>query len=106
MHPPRPDRPSYLLVQELPSILFNVALVQVCGQTHEANFRKAEVGEFDVPHGCNQQAGNPEKQKAGLISRFSKSASCSISPFSISAQGLLGDRGKVASPERQAVVKE
>lgn len=60
--------PPYLLVQELPGILFNVALIQVCCQTHEANFRKAKVGELDVPHGCDQEAGKPEKQKDGVIS--------------------------------------
>lgn len=52
----------YLLVQELPGILFNVTLVQVCCQTHEANFRKAKVSELDVPHGRNQEARKPEKR--------------------------------------------
>lgn len=58
----------YLLVQELPGILFNVALIQVCCQAHEANFRKAKVSKLDVPHGCNQEAGKPEKQKYRVIS--------------------------------------
>lgn len=58
----------YLLVQELPGILFNVTLIQVCCQTHEANFRKAKVSELDVPHGRNQEARKPEKQKDGVIS--------------------------------------
>ena len=100
------NHPSYyLLVQELPSILFNVALVQVCGQTHEANFRKAKVSELDVPHGCNQQAGKPEKQKFEVISWSSKIADfsiCSIFPL----RRLLWDISRVASSGRQAAVKE
>lgn len=74
----------YLLVQELPGILFNVALVQVCCQAHEANFRKAKVSKLDVPHGCNQEAGKSETQKYGVISWFSKSAdfsTCQIFPL-------------------------
>lgn len=72
----------YLLVQELPGILFNVALIQVCCQTHETNFRKTEVSELDVPHGCDQEAGEPEKQKDRLFLGFPRVSTLVSAKFS------------------------
>lgn len=46
---------SYLFVQELTSVLLDVALVQVCGEAHETHLREAEVRQFNVSHRRNQQ---------------------------------------------------
>lgn len=97
----------YLLVQELPGILFNVALIQVCCQAHQANFRKAKVSKLDVPHGCYQEAGKSETRKYGVISWFSKSADfnrCQIFPLRLLQSSC--DLSRVASAGRQAAVKE
>lgn len=93
----------YLLVQELPGILFNVALVQVCCQTHEANFRKAKISELDMPHGCNQEAGKPERQRMELFPRFLKVLTLLCAHFPAQAsKGLLWD-SRVASVRRQGL---
>lgn len=47
---------SYLFIQELPSVLLYVPLIQVCGQTHQTHLREAEVCELDVTHWGNQEA--------------------------------------------------
>lgn len=46
---------SYLFVQELTSVLLDVALIQVCGEAHETHLREAEISQFNVPHRRNQQ---------------------------------------------------
>lgn len=48
----------YLLIQELPSVLLYVPLIQVCGQTHQTHLREAEVCELYVTHRGNQEAEN------------------------------------------------
>lgn len=55
---------THLLVQELPGILLNVALIQVCGQAHEAYLGQPKVSQFDVTHGCYQEAGDDETNPA------------------------------------------
>ncbi len=40
----------YLFIQELPRVLLDVSLVQVCGETHETHFRQTEISEFNVTH--------------------------------------------------------
>lgn len=46
---------SYLFVQELTSVLLDVALVQVCSEAHKTHLREAEVGQLNVSHRRNQQ---------------------------------------------------
>lgn len=45
----------YLFIQELPGVLLDVSLVQVCGETHETHFRQTEISEFNVTHGRDEQ---------------------------------------------------
>lgn len=47
---------THLLVDELPRVFLHVALAQIGGHVHQANFGEAKVCEFDVAHGCDQQA--------------------------------------------------
>lgn len=49
-----------LLVDELPGVLLNMSLIQVGGHVHQANLRQAEVGQFDVSHGGDQQTTEEE----------------------------------------------
>lgn len=93
--------PPYLLVQELTGVLFNVALIQVCCQAHEANFRKAKVSELDVPHGCNQEAEEPERQRMELFPQFSKSANLTMCQFPCSGSYRAAVGSRAASARRQ-----
>lgn len=60
---------SHLLVHKLPRVFLHVALAQIGGHVHQANFGEAKVCEFDVAHGCDQQAVGQEMQndKKGKI---------------------------------------
>ena len=55
---------GYLLVQELPGVLLDVALVQVGGQAHEPHLGQAEVCQLDVAHGRDQKTGGTETDSA------------------------------------------
>lgn len=51
----------YLFIQELPGVLLDVSLIQVCGETHKTHFRQTEISEFNVTHGRDEQTDG-EKQ--------------------------------------------
>lgn len=51
----QPSRLTYLLIQELPGILLNVALIQVGGEAHQPHLGQTEVCQLDVSHGGDQQ---------------------------------------------------
>lgn len=65
-NPPSPQRSpqphTHLFVQELPSVLLDVAFIQVGGEAHEPHFGEAKIRELDVAHGGDEEAAN----KAGV----------------------------------------
>lgn len=55
---------SYLFIQKLSGVLLDVSLIQVCGETHETDFRQTEISEFNVTHRRDQQtAGERERDR-------------------------------------------
>lgn len=47
---------AHLLVDKLPGVFLNVALIQIGCHVHKADFGEPEVSEFNVPHWSNQEA--------------------------------------------------
>ena len=48
-------RTKDLFVRELARLAIDETFVQVGGQRHEAHFAQPEIGQFNMPHGGNEQ---------------------------------------------------
>lgn len=53
-----PLKRTNLLVGKLPDVLLDVALVQVSGHVHQADFGQPKICQLDVTHGGDQQTVN------------------------------------------------